>query len=259
MNIRPPELDVKNCISIFISADFLKIQRLLDETSNFICYNISEIVCLPIDMSCISDRLIRILASKIRLEDLDRMIDKKDKLLSKLYMRKLDFLLQSTESKYLLQRCAYCNKLFSMQSQDKLTCSKAKIFIDFHGGVIAKHMPDRAFDFKKFVWYIMSKKQIDYKTLFWRVIAWTLALKCVDCQDWFQGVHYFDCRFHPNQPTFPQTSVNEGYYPCCKKRALRFDTNMRVKGCMQKQHQLDIEESHLTLEDRDVSLSLMID
>lgn len=154
-------------------------------------------------MSCINDWLIRILAIKIRLEDLDRMIDKKDKLLSKLFMRKLDFLLQSTESKYMLQRCAYCNKLFSLQSQDKLSCSKAKIFIDFHGTVIAKHMADRAFDFKKFVWYIMSRKLIDYKRLFWRVISWSLILKCIDCDDWFDGAHYFDCKYHPARPVFP--------------------------------------------------------
>jgi hypothetical protein len=85
-------------------------------------------------------------------------------------------------------------------------------------------MPDRAFDFNKFVWYVMSKKVIDYRTLFWRVIAWSLVLKCLDCDEWFQGGHYFDCRYHPNLPLFPQISVNEGYYPCCQKKALRFDT-----------------------------------
>ena len=67
-------------------------------------------------MACLNDRLVKILASKIKITDLDKLVDKKDKLMSKLYMRKLDHLLQATESRYLLQRCAYCNKLFSLQS-----------------------------------------------------------------------------------------------------------------------------------------------
>lgn len=232
--MKPADLEVKNCVSIFISADFLKIQKLIDETALYICAHISDVVSLPIDMGCINERLVRVIAQKITIEELDTMIDKKDKLMSKLYMRKLDQLLSSTESKYMLQRCAYCNKLYSLHSQDKLNCSKAKIFIDFHGSVIAKHMPDRAFDFKKFIGYITSKKLMDYRTLFWRVISWTLVMLCSDCDEWFEGVHYFDCRYHPYRPVFPLQSFNEGFYPCCKKRALRFDTQMRAKGCNQK-------------------------
>jgi hypothetical protein len=178
-------LEVKNCVSILISADFLKIHQLIDETAQFICSHISDIVCLPIDMGCINERLIKTIALKISVEELESMVDKKDKLFSKLYMRKLDQLLASSESKYMLQRCAYCNKLYSLHSQDKLNCSKAKIFIDFHGSVIAKHMPDRGFDFKKFVGYVTSRKLMDYRQLYWRVLSWALIMKCSDCEDWF--------------------------------------------------------------------------
>ena len=90
VNSKAPDLDIKSCISILISADFLKIARLVDETAEFISKNISSIVALPIDMSCINDKLLRIISSKILPEDLDVIIDKKDKLMSKLFMRKLD-------------------------------------------------------------------------------------------------------------------------------------------------------------------------
>jgi hypothetical protein len=92
-------------------------------------------------------------------------------------------------------------------------------------------MPDRAFDFKKFVWFVMSKKLFDYQTLFWRVIAWSIVLKCRDCDEWYQAIHHYDCRFHPNPPFFPQANLNDGFYPCCRKKALRFDTSIKVKGC----------------------------
>jgi hypothetical protein len=76
-------------------------------------------------------------------------------------------------------------------------------------------MPDRAFDFKKFVWYVMSRKYFDYKSLFWRILSWSLTFKCSDCGEWFEGVHFFDCRYHPKRPIFPSESFNEGFYPCC--------------------------------------------
>jgi len=67
VNIRAPELDQKTCISIFISADFLKIEKLLKETSQYICNNLTEILALPIDMNCINDKLLRLLASTVTL------------------------------------------------------------------------------------------------------------------------------------------------------------------------------------------------
>ena len=71
VNVRPPDLDVKNCVSILISADFLKIPRLIDESGVYVCSHIAEVLALPIDMNCINERLLRVLAHKIRIEDLD--------------------------------------------------------------------------------------------------------------------------------------------------------------------------------------------
>ena len=80
LNFRPPDLEIKNCVSVLISADFLKIPRLIDECAVYLCSHISEILNLPIDMNCINERLIKVIASRIRVEDLDHMVDKKDKL-----------------------------------------------------------------------------------------------------------------------------------------------------------------------------------
>lgn len=73
-------MDLKSCISILISADFLKISKLVDETTSFIVYNINDIVRLPIDMSCINDKLLKIITKKLSIVDVDSIIDKKDRL-----------------------------------------------------------------------------------------------------------------------------------------------------------------------------------
>jgi len=38
-----------------------------------------------------------------------------------------------------------------------MVCTKAKIFIDFHGAVIQQHVADRSWDINKFVMYLRSK------------------------------------------------------------------------------------------------------
>lgn len=55
LNIKQPIIDIRNCISILISADFLGMKILVGETLQYLTTNISEIVKLPIDMQCIND------------------------------------------------------------------------------------------------------------------------------------------------------------------------------------------------------------
>lgn len=85
------------------------------------------------------------------LEQLDHVVDKRDRILSRIYMLKLEILTEDEGN--LLQRCFYCNTLFTMDQQENLVCTKAYkkgIFIDYKGSVIVKHVVDRSFDIKKF-------------------------------------------------------------------------------------------------------------
>jgi hypothetical protein len=79
--------------------------------------------------------LIKKLAKTIKLEELDNLKDKKDKLTSKLYMKKLELLFEDEAN--MLNRCVYCNQLYTSSQREWMTCPKAKIFIDFYGTVIA--------------------------------------------------------------------------------------------------------------------------
>jgi hypothetical protein len=80
------------------------------------------------------------------------MKDRKDKLTSKLFMKKLELLFEDEIN--VLYRCIYCDMLFTTEQREWLICPKAKIFIDFHGCVIAHHMADRSWDINKFVMYL---------------------------------------------------------------------------------------------------------
>lgn len=92
---KEPKLDHKNAISILISSDFLQMGPLVEEAVKYVSKNISEIIALPIDMNCLNSSLIKKLASNIPLEELEPLKDKKDKLTSKLFMKKLELVFEN--------------------------------------------------------------------------------------------------------------------------------------------------------------------
>lgn len=106
-----PEQDIKNAVSILISSDFLQMSGLVEDSLDFVVRHIEEIIQLPIDMNCLNSSLVKKLASKVDLETLDSMKDKRDKLQSKLFMKKLELVFDKPEN--LLTRCVHCSQLFT--------------------------------------------------------------------------------------------------------------------------------------------------
>jgi hypothetical protein len=117
-----PEQDIKNAVSILISSDFLQMAVLVEESLSFVAKNLSDIIVLPIDMNCLSSSLVKRLAQKVDLEHLEKMKDKRDKLKSKLYMKKLELVFEKPEN--VLTRCVYCNHLFTKSQQEWMQCKK---------------------------------------------------------------------------------------------------------------------------------------
>ena len=75
-----PKLEVRNVISILISAEFLKMPKLIEESIRFVVEHLQEIVQLPIDLNCLSSSMAKKLAKHIPLDDLEKLKDKKDRL-----------------------------------------------------------------------------------------------------------------------------------------------------------------------------------
>jgi len=57
-------------------------------------------------MSCINSQIIRDMSKKIKLDQLDALKERKDKLVSRLFMKKLEILLE--KEKNYLYKCACC-------------------------------------------------------------------------------------------------------------------------------------------------------
>lgn len=59
---KPPNMDKSIVVSILISSEFLQMDSLVELCLEHICSNLNDIVKLPIDLSCISEKLVNKLA-----------------------------------------------------------------------------------------------------------------------------------------------------------------------------------------------------
>lgn len=116
LNNMKPKLEVSTVIPILISADFLVMHSLIEDCVNFVVKNISEIVKIPIDMSCLNQAALKSISKNITLEELDACKDPRDSLQSKLFMHKLEELLKDEAN--ILNRCMYCSALFTAKQAD---------------------------------------------------------------------------------------------------------------------------------------------
>lgn len=228
-------LDVGTVISILISAEYLQMPQLLDECINYINNHLQEILKLSIDMTCISSGLLKKLASIAIIENLDEIKERKDKLVSKLYMKKLELLLEDESN--VLFRCAYCNKLYTRSQKAWMICTKAKLFIDFHGNVIAEHVADRNWEINKFIHFLRQQGGLSWRETYWKIWSHLITLHCGICDRNFVGAEIWHCSFHSQRAKFNNGS-NKGDYPCCKAPAIRFDTALKYSGCCAKSHEL---------------------
>lgn len=71
-------------------------------------------------MSCLKDVLVNLLSTKVTIDMLANIKDKKDKLESRLYQRKVDAFLLAKAKK--LQFCSQCRKLFTDEQNVKAVC-----------------------------------------------------------------------------------------------------------------------------------------
>jgi hypothetical protein len=65
------------------------MNNLVEECVSFVVDNLHDVVRLPIDMNCLNANLIKRIANKVTIDKLDNLLDKRDKLTSKLFMKKL--------------------------------------------------------------------------------------------------------------------------------------------------------------------------
>jgi hypothetical protein len=229
---KAPKLEYKNVIPILISADFLVMKRLIDDWTDYIIQNISDVVKIPIDMSCLSQQIVKKIADSMTLEQLDACKDPRDNLQSKLFSHKLDDFLKIDKNK--LSRWIYWNILYTDEQSEWMTCPKADIFIDYRGRVLAKHVPDSNWVIDEFFGFL-KKNGVSWRRIFWKVWSRLISDECTEWGQKFVLAESDHCTYHPEKPKFLY-GWNNGTYSCCEAEAVRFNTNSNNSGCKYRSH-----------------------
>ena len=81
----------------------------------------------------------------------------------------------------MLTRCSYCSKLFAQRNRRHLVCPKAKIFIDYHGNVIAEHVPMAKWDMNKFLLTLRGRK-MTWREIYWKCWGIITTMDCSVCR-----------------------------------------------------------------------------
>eukprot|EP01031_Cornospumella_fuschlensis_P029075 gene29075-35089_t len=144
----PLRIDKNILVSILISSDFLQMDELVELCVEQVAQNLNEIIRLPIDLSCLSDRLIHRIACLTPPQVLCGVRDKKDKLLSKLYKRRveLDFSRKASKDKIksiasCLTCCRHCGILYPQTASSYLTCRSSPPALTARGELATSHSP----------------------------------------------------------------------------------------------------------------------
>ncbi|CBN79296.1 conserved unknown protein [Ectocarpus siliculosus] len=270
----PPPLEVPLAVSILISSDFLQMQRLVAECLGFVGEHLTEIVKLPIDLSCLNDKMVLQLAKIVTLDQLAVAKDRKDKLLSRVHKKRIeiDFRDRSPHSDNAIHCCRYCAGLFSEKVRDVMSCRAAPPTVSFRGQLLRRHEPLSPWSLTRTV-TSLHRKGMSWTAVYWFLWGLTQPLYCVRCREVFLAGDIGHCRSHPQQAFFPGDSgcgssttgasttgisgeerggvgvgAADGYYPCCQSPVNRFSLEPPPLGCVSLDHVVrDADEDPLVL------------
>jgi hypothetical protein len=165
--------------------------------------------------------------------------DKRDKVLSKLYMYKLEALLNRRDHQ--LSKCSSCGKLYTASQREWMVCPRGKPYVDFRGKVLARHTPNAAWDVSKYLASLRQSK-MSWRDMYWKLFGRVRHLQCVLCKQQFPICEYQHCAYHASEPMFPPQE-NAGFYPCCGTPARRFTAVQLPTGCVGRKHTVMFDSS----------------
>jgi len=126
-----PRLELINVVPILISADFLQMNRLINDCISFISKNLNAMAGLNQDMSNISVACMKKLSKLVTLSDLEHYKDPKDRLQSRIYMNKVEDLLNTNSISFM--KCKNCHELYVDEFSDLTNCTSSSVEIDALG------------------------------------------------------------------------------------------------------------------------------
>lgn len=105
-----PLLDSNNAVSILLSSDFLIMHELVDKCVLFIAKNLENILLVPCVLNNMNENLSNKIAACVAISRLHDLVDKKDKIKSRLFQRKIEFMFNVEKLKNIFNNSVILNE-----------------------------------------------------------------------------------------------------------------------------------------------------
>ncbi|XP_043232064.1 uncharacterized protein KIAA1841 homolog [Amphibalanus amphitrite] len=243
----PPELSADVVVSVLSSADFLRMEPLVDECVAFIGADLSAVAGRP-GVACLSDRLMARLAALFDHRSVEALSEH-ERLRSRLYCQLTARLCgarprpagahQRTAAQ--LFRCADCGRLLLPEVAAYIPCAARNLAVCADGRVAYRHRRDT--DWQLGAHVAQLRRQLrSWRLVYWRLWAAVNFLWCARCEAPFAAAYLAGCRFHPEPARYGtlgrSASTPLGHHPCCGGTAVQFDP-LRLRGsagCLLRDH-----------------------
>lgn len=159
-----PELEPRFAISILISSEFLKMDKLVAQSLDYIHDHINEIMASNCNISCIPEAIFRQLAK--RFDDpweIEQIQDRKNKIRGKLFEYNLESLLSTTK----ILRCQHCSSVMMIDQMESLPCQSDRLILRSTGRLCFQHQIDPKFDVNSWIKEIHSRGENSWRNTFW--------------------------------------------------------------------------------------------
>ncbi|TPP67645.1 hypothetical protein FGIG_02606 [Fasciola gigantica] len=141
-------LSVSNVLALLISSDFLKMEGLSQKCLVYFCEHINAIIASPCSLSCLNENLIRRIVDHVNVADMEKIKDRKDKIKSKLFFRKIEQLFdpeytspESPENASRLFQCSVCERILTQHTAMYAPCLPWRRVISRSGNLVPVHQP----------------------------------------------------------------------------------------------------------------------
>ncbi|KAK6641538.1 hypothetical protein RUM44_013250 [Polyplax serrata] len=244
-----PLLDPTIVIPVLMSSAFLQMDSLQNHCLQYCQTHINEIIRDSPNLSCINDSVLTRLANLFSNVEIENIIDKKDKIQSKLYC-KLIISLSEPEpqrrkghfsSVATMYRCSKCLKLILKNMSGVISCVPNNMTVDQNGWTHSIHSYDPSWNLTDYVRELKSNLKT-WRKVYWRLWADCHLLHCTACEEYFPVYQMSWCRYHIEPVQYfhvgNEKSVSNpiGRYSCCGETAYRFEVIKKSSGCQYREH-----------------------
>jgi hypothetical protein len=164
---KPPDLEPRIAVSILISSDFLKMDKLVRQSLDYIHEHINEIMSTNCNVSCIPDPLFRQLVKQFENPyEIEQIHDRKNKIRGKLFEYNLEQILNEKK----IIRCQYCLTIMTVEQMEYLPCLTDRLIFNINGKLSFQHKIDFKFDINQWIKDLYIRGENSWRNTFW--IVW---------------------------------------------------------------------------------------